>query len=83
MLLSNWQEKDRRRRPHADNSNLMFPVANPVRFVDLLLQVSINYFLVNLETHLRFELLGTCFRCLSCAETDEWRLNFQGDENLV
>jgi len=53
-----------------DNSNLMFPVANPVRFVDLLLKVIINDFLVNLETHLRFESLVTCFRCLTYAEMD-------------
>lgn len=53
-----------------DNSNLMFPVANPVRFVDLLLKVIINDFLVNFETHLRFESLVTCFRCLTYAEMD-------------
>ena len=48
----------------------MFPAANPVRFVDLLLKVSINYLVVNLETHSTFELFGTCFRCLTCAEMD-------------
>lgn len=41
----------------------MFPVANPVRFVDLLPKAIINYTLVNLETHLRFELLVTCLTC--------------------
>ena len=48
----------------------MLPVANPVRFVDLLLKVIINDFLANLETHLRFKSLVTCFRCLTCAEMD-------------
>lgn len=50
----------------------MFPVANPVRFVDLLPKAIINYILVNLETHLRFELLVTC---LTCEEMDRaWQI---------